>query len=1473
MNRTILRFAWLLGTLVLLVPISRAAEPQSSTGLPWVDMDYGPFLTASIEAPWPGRNIAYKGIAVPIHGPGGGPGDKASQAAAAIVFDTDLLRYSVGWKGDFLHLRGVVFDGTHYTYPQINGDPVFANPVAPGWAKASVKPNAFEDPRPLPYGPLPRDWAHFKGLYLHSDEVVFSYTVGRTAVLETPGIETVAGTTAFTRELNLGPTEEDLIIQVAFEPGGQPQFLSSLSGKAAAGALAVDSIVSAASENRKTAAAATGDVEEAVWLVTPQGDLRLKVAASRQTRRIKILIWSGRGPELGSFAALVNQSAPVVDLKPLTGGGPPRWPQKLVYRGELGSSDGPYAMDTITWPGDNPYNSWMRFGGFDFFSGGQQAAICTWNGDVWIVSGIGPRLQQLTWQRIATGLFQPLGLKIVDGKVYVLGRDQITILHDLNGDGEADFYENFNNDHQVTEHFHEFAMDLQQDSKGDFYYMKGGRHALDSLIPQHGTMIRVARDGFESNIVASGFRAPNGLLITPQGNFISSDQQGHWIPANRINLIKPGGFYGYMWSYHQGERPSSFDPPLAWIHPGIDRSPSTFVSVDSDRWGPFENRIISLSYGMGKVDLLLQEEVDGIVQGGVTRFPLDFQTGVMRGRFHPVDGQLYLCGLFGWAGNKTQPGGFYRVRYTGGSVHMPTELRVARDGVVIRFVAPLDPVAATEPGNYHVQAWNYHWSENYGSADYKLSGEEGRDQLPVESVTLSSDRRSVFLRLSGLTPVDQMQIDFNLKGSDGAPIRNFVHNTVHAIGNRSGREMLGGIWITGARSTGGVKIDSEAPGLIQEIRSSGGESVQPDTRRSRLAALYVAHGEPASPLLPAGPFRVRWRGFLRMDLSEEVRFRVQGRGAARLRVEEREVSFPGSEQDVFHAAPSEPVSLRGGLNRIAIDYESPRTGDAIFRLHWFSSYRVEEPLPPGVFVHDAKDLALREGESVRRGRQLFAGGRCNQCHLPWEPFGDSAMPELGFAVPSLDGIGGRFKRVWLQRWILNPRSLRHDSMMPEVLHGSPRMRETAAVDIAAFLGTLTSPGKSVPSPAPETSERAGSEILERGKATYDSLGCIACHTLSDTPAPPLVSLRLVESKWHPQALVSYLLEPEEEDPWSSMPNYRLREDEARSLAGYLISRSRAHGSFRSSSAAGDVSRGRALVASSGCLNCHEISGLASTMEAPPLSKAKRNRSTGCLAPAGWEKAPRFSFDQRQRTDLESLLASRTDSLWRRSWMEFATRQRDRLQCQGCHDLDATKGRWSPLIARFGKERALQAGTNEEETIHLKIPPITFAGEQFQPNWMEQLLAGSLATKTRPRLSARMPSFPSYAAGLVRGLAAEHGFAPLDETRPMVNEQLREAGRLLVNHGALGCVQCHSVHSHPALAGADTETIDLDLMSRRLRHPFYLRFMREPQQVLNGTMMPTFMVGDRSTLKTVYDGDGEKQLQALWDFMRSLGARQ
>ena len=131
--------------------------------------------------------------------------------------------------------------------------------------------------------------------------------------------------------------------------------------------------------------------------------------------------------------------------------------------------------------------------------------------------------------------------------------DQLVLLHDLNGDDETDYYESFNHDHQVTDHFHEFSMGLQADKQGNFYYAKSGRHAREALVPQHSTLIKVSSDGSKSQIIDSGFRAANGVCLNPDGSFLVTDQQGYWNPMNRINWIETGQsntFYGNMWAYN-----------------------------------------------------------------------------------------------------------------------------------------------------------------------------------------------------------------------------------------------------------------------------------------------------------------------------------------------------------------------------------------------------------------------------------------------------------------------------------------------------------------------------------------------------------------------------------------------------------------------------------------------------------------------------------------------------------------------------------------------------------------------------------------------------------------------------------------------------------------------------------------------------------------------------------------------------------
>ena len=54
--------------LLLSASFAAVAAPPSPTptGKPWLDMDYGPFLTATVEAGEPAGNFAYKGIVIRI---------------------------------------------------------------------------------------------------------------------------------------------------------------------------------------------------------------------------------------------------------------------------------------------------------------------------------------------------------------------------------------------------------------------------------------------------------------------------------------------------------------------------------------------------------------------------------------------------------------------------------------------------------------------------------------------------------------------------------------------------------------------------------------------------------------------------------------------------------------------------------------------------------------------------------------------------------------------------------------------------------------------------------------------------------------------------------------------------------------------------------------------------------------------------------------------------------------------------------------------------------------------------------------------------------------------------------------------------------------------------------------------------------------------------------------------------------------
>jgi cytochrome c2/glucose/arabinose dehydrogenase len=1433
-------------------PLSQASHAQApkaeakAPSRPKWDMDYGPFLNLSVQMPGENPGSTPKGLAVRV-------GD---QRQGTVVFDTDLLRCTGGWVGGFIDFKGVAFNGAHGGNPGPVGQVFFRTSAVPGWSRAG----SFNDPRPLPtgfgasqvpYGPLPAEWAKYKGLYRHGEKVVIAYTVGSAEIWETPELLGEGAAAALVRSFEVRSAGEASTVLVAEVP-------ENSEWREQDGALVLADDASKA--DSRLVLRALGAPAGARWKWIAPGRVGLELPAFRGGERFRIAHWKGNQSAAASALAAINQIAPAPDLAPLLKPGPALWPQKIIAQGQIGSEPGAFQLDTVTLPVENPWNSWLRIGGLDLFKDGR-IAFSTLAGDVWIGSGIDASLQKIEWKRFASGLHQPLGLKIVDDVIYVTCRDGLVRLIDSNHDGEADFYENFNNQVQVTPNFHEFMFDLQTDSQGNFYFAKGGPvrgggRGWDPIAEHNGTMMRVSRDGSKFEVFATGFRAPNGIGVGPGDVVTTGDNEGTWVPMCYLHIVKPGSFLSVPDLSHRQPMPTAHEPHVCFFPKSVDNSSGGQVWVTSDQWGPLKGRLLHLSYGQASLYEVLLEEVNGVPQGGVTRVPLKFATGIMRARFSQADGQLYVAGQRGWQTIGAEDGAIQRVRYTGKAHSAPGALRVTDRGLHIRFDVPLDPESAGNPENYSVEQYNYRWTSNYGSKEYRPSdpAELGRDLLDIQGVSLSEDRRSVFLKISGLQPVMQSEITMRIKSASGEPLPEKIWHTINAIGRESGPELP-------LTSTSGAEAPKTAgSGVALTLRAGGRE----DVRKDRLIALHVPAGSPVSPFLPsAEPFTAQWESVLSVPLRKQVKLLAEGAGTVKVRVNgETLLEGPLSETQRLEKS----VELRKGGNRLTVEFQSASSGDSTCRLLWSASDFAPEPIQPtSLYVPAEKAEDIAAGTRLREGRLLFAQSNCVACHDPagvLAPKGQSphAMPELLRAAPVLAEVGSRFNEAWLVEWIRNPHQFRSGSRMPAVLHG-PESAQQAA-DLAAFLCSQKgqTPEITLDGPAP-------------GSALFGNLGCIACHS---TPMSKVgndfnrVSLHHVSSKWNAAALRDFLLDPQKLHPGTRMPKTPMSQKEATELTAFLMSFPKL---TLPESPKGDLARGAQLLSSSGCLQCH--AGVPGT--ASPLAKLNVEWNKGCLSEDSAQrgKAPDYQFTAAQKKALREFAKAGLASVERDSDLEFAQRAVVDLRCVACHQMDAKQSVWSLATEEANMMGGLKGGPTAKNPhgprFTTSIPNLTWLGEKLQPAWSAQMIAGQLPQKPRDYIFARMPAFAAHAEQLARGLSHWHGFS--HQTAGLGSSTAAAATlgeQLLGDQGGFACTVCHDLGKKPASAPFEAPALNLALAPQRLRLSYFERWLLNPQRLDPDTKMPRYSDANlRTQVKQTLDGDGPKQFDAIRQFLLSI----
>jgi len=738
-------------------------EWELDTDEDWLDdrlqyMDVGRFFTGAFETPQlAGFPRTYKGIAVKL-------GDDGEQA---MLFDTLLMRYAAGWEGNFLSFSPVRFGLIGLPTP---GDAIsFRTEQAPGWARAGD----FTDPRPRDYGPLPKGMPRYKGLYLHGERVVFTYDLGGAVVLDSPWAVSHGGTTAFTRSIETEALDAPYHVRLFSAPGAEQreEIVEERPVRIAEG------------EGRITAAALIAEGSGAAF-VEGVDEVDLVLEAGAEGHRLKVLLWEGAAEDLDAFLQLVHASDGPEDLRALTEPGPGRWAAPIGVESTRGADDYAYAVDSIGVPFDNPHEALMFTSDLGFLPNGD-LVVSTVHGDVWLVSGIDEDLANVTWKRFATGLYQPLGVEVVDDAIYVLCRDQIVRLHDRNGNGEADFYEVFNNELEVTGGGHAYAFSLERDSEGYFYFIKSGNRET----AHGGAMLRVSPDGETLEVFAEGYRHPNGMGIGP-GDFISSaDNEGNWVPATPLSKVEQGGFYGYEPAYRGEEDPAdAWRPPFLWLPREADNSSGSQVWIDSDDWGPLSNQMLHFSFGRARKFLVMMDTVDGTLQGAAAPLPFRFLSGSMRATRSPHDGHLYVTGLDGWLTAGVQDGMLQRVRYTGAEANLPVAVRIHEDGIAIGFSEPL--LEAPSPEDFTIHQWNYRWSGQYGSPHFSVANpeEEGEDFLAVNAVEISEDRRTVFLKIDSLQAVMQMRIAYTLETEGGSAMAGPIYLSIKEL-----RPPLGGL--------------------------------------------------------------------------------------------------------------------------------------------------------------------------------------------------------------------------------------------------------------------------------------------------------------------------------------------------------------------------------------------------------------------------------------------------------------------------------------------------------------------------------------------------------------------------------------------------------------------------------------------------------------------------------------------------------
>jgi len=390
----------------------------------------------------------------------------------------------------------------------------------------------------------------------------------------------------------------------------------------------------------------------------------------------------------------------------------------------------------------------------------------------------------------------------------------------------------------------------------------------------------------------------------------------------------------------------------------------------------------------------------------------------------------------------------------------------------------------------------------------------------------------------------------------------------------------------------------------------------------------------------------------------------------------------------------------------------------------------------------------------------------------------------------------------------------------------------------------------------------GAPQLNQGRHLLSRYGCVHCHTvklpdgkiLKPTDDPP--SLEHIADKTTREWIYAWLKDPQAYASTTTMPNFKLSDDDARDVSAFLIANSAplpGDTTTLSAKASTDPTAGATLYGESFCASCHAVQNAAGNLAGgdvgPELTRVGNKVKPEWLQ--AWLRNPRsydagtamphYRFSDPQVATLSGFLFAKTDSdLLVNVHLEAATPEQiahgKRLVsdygCASCHEIAGIKKpeNFAPELSRIGNKPVTQLVflPGMEHTlpdyIAAKIKQPRAFGQglkmpqySFTPAQIDSLATALLALNDR---AATLPPSLTVAA------------TPNSDYQPA-----GKAGKLMTD---LACFSCHRINGH----GGEMAP-DLTWEGSSVQRQWLLEFLKNPNTLRPALIrrMPKFNLTD------------------------------